>query len=347
MATTTINVNVNAAGSNGQIQFNDSGSFGADSVLVWDNTNKRLGVGASPASTVRLDVRAQGALSTDIAFRVRNSADTQNFLVVNGAGDVFNNGASGLNSNTFYGENVGRTVSSQYNSFFGNESGRFNTTGQQNNFFGFHAGRNNTTGSFNTFIGVNSGLSNTTGQFNSFFGNDSGRFSNASFNAFFGYFSGRANTTGQFNSFFGNSSGNKNTIGVENSFFGHASGGDNTTGSFNTFIGVNSATFLNSGSNNTYLGHNSGRQFLVGNLTISNNSVFIGKNTKALDNNQTNQIVIGFDAIGAGSNTATLGNTSIVKTILRGTINAAGLPTSPAGLVAGDIWNDSGTLKIV
>jgi hypothetical protein len=30
-----------------------------------------------------------------------------------------------------------------------------------------------------------------------------------------------------------------------------------------------------------------------------------------------------------------------------GTINARNLPTSAMGLVAGDIWNDAGTLKIV
>jgi hypothetical protein len=77
-----------AAGSNGQIQFNNSGAFGADSLLVWDNTNKRLGVGASPATTVRLDVRAQGALSTDVAFRVRNSANTLNSFQVNGNNTV-------------------------------------------------------------------------------------------------------------------------------------------------------------------------------------------------------------------------------------------------------------------
>jgi hypothetical protein len=76
------------AGSNGQIQFNSSGAFGADSLLVWDNTNKRLGVGASPATTVRLDVRAQGALSTDIAFRVRNSADSADLLSLNGLGNL-------------------------------------------------------------------------------------------------------------------------------------------------------------------------------------------------------------------------------------------------------------------
>jgi hypothetical protein len=35
------------AGSTGEIQFNSSGSFGADSSLFWDNTNKILGIGTT------------------------------------------------------------------------------------------------------------------------------------------------------------------------------------------------------------------------------------------------------------------------------------------------------------
>ena len=79
-------VGASAEGSTGEVQFNNGGVFAADSNFVWDNTNKRLGVGASPASTVRLDVRAQGALSTDIAFRVRNSANTADIFSVTGNG---------------------------------------------------------------------------------------------------------------------------------------------------------------------------------------------------------------------------------------------------------------------
>ena len=51
------------------------------------NSSGNVGIGTtSPQS--RLDVRAQGALSTDIAFRVRNSADTANLIQVNGAGGI-------------------------------------------------------------------------------------------------------------------------------------------------------------------------------------------------------------------------------------------------------------------
>jgi hypothetical protein len=43
----------NVAGSNGQIQFNNSGSLGADGSLFWDNTNKRLGIkNSSPNVTL-------------------------------------------------------------------------------------------------------------------------------------------------------------------------------------------------------------------------------------------------------------------------------------------------------
>ena len=45
-----------------------------------------VGIGSATTLGARLDVRAQGALSTDIAFRVRNSADTANLMSVQGDG---------------------------------------------------------------------------------------------------------------------------------------------------------------------------------------------------------------------------------------------------------------------
>ena len=73
------------SGTVGRVLFEGTGNVvQQDSTLFWDNTNKRLGVGATPSTSVRLDVRAQGALSTDIAFRVRNSADNANIFQING-----------------------------------------------------------------------------------------------------------------------------------------------------------------------------------------------------------------------------------------------------------------------
>lgn len=76
------------SGTDGRVFFQAGGVIQQDAALFWDNTNKRLGVGATPSTSVRLDVRAQGALSTDIAFRVRNSANTLNIFDVNGLGEV-------------------------------------------------------------------------------------------------------------------------------------------------------------------------------------------------------------------------------------------------------------------
>jgi hypothetical protein len=85
----TIGTTPITSGTVGRLIFQGAGDVvQQDSNLFWDNTNKRLGVGATPSTSVRLDVRAQGALSTDIAFRVRNSADTQNILSLTGDGRI-------------------------------------------------------------------------------------------------------------------------------------------------------------------------------------------------------------------------------------------------------------------
>ena len=91
----TVGTTAIASGTIGGILFqNGSNLLGQDAALFWDNTNKRLGVGATPSTSVRLDVRAQGALSTDLAFRVRNSANTTDIFQVNG------DGSGGFNINT-------------------------------------------------------------------------------------------------------------------------------------------------------------------------------------------------------------------------------------------------------
>jgi hypothetical protein len=51
------------------------------------NSSGNVGIGTT-APTARLEVRAQGALSTDIALKVRNSADTADLMTVNGVGQL-------------------------------------------------------------------------------------------------------------------------------------------------------------------------------------------------------------------------------------------------------------------
>jgi hypothetical protein len=96
----------------------------------------------------------------------------------------------------------------------------------------------------------------------------------------------------------------------------------NSTGSNNQASGTNALRSNSTGSNNTASGLNSGLFIADGTTsnTNSNNSLFLGSDTKALADNQTNQIVIGSTAIGLGSNSAILGNSSITTTGLRGRV---------------------------
>lgn len=76
----------NAAGSSGQIQYNNAGAFGASSNLFWDITNSRLGIGNNAPGGV-LDVLSPGSTSGTISARFR-SAGASNALVVKDDGAV-------------------------------------------------------------------------------------------------------------------------------------------------------------------------------------------------------------------------------------------------------------------
>lgn len=75
--------NVHTAGNNHNFRI----GTGAPVSAMYINSSLNVGIGTtSPQS--RLDVKAQGALSTDIAFRVRNSADTANLITIQGDSKV-------------------------------------------------------------------------------------------------------------------------------------------------------------------------------------------------------------------------------------------------------------------
>jgi hypothetical protein len=57
-------------------------------------------------------------------------------------------------------------------------------------------------------------------------------------------------------------------------------------------------------------------------------SVYLGSDTKASFSGATNEIVIGYDASGVGSNSVVLGNDGITKTILKGNVGIG--TTAPA-----------------
>jgi len=98
-----------------------------------------------------------------------------------------------------------------------------------------------------------------------------------------------------------------------------------SAGTDNTAIGHSSLYELRSGSRNVALGKNAGSYY---NLLDTNDSIYIGYNANSFSSNQINEIVIGATALGNGSNSVTLGNDNITKTILKGNVGIGGV-TNP------------------
>ena len=154
-----------------------------------------------------------------------------------------------------------------------------------------------------------------------------------------GFRSLRENTTGAYNTAIGAYSLFETTTGFGNTSVGRISLENNTSGNFNNGQGYQSLLFNTTGSYNIANGYQSGSLILDGTTanTITNKSVYIGSNTKALANNQTNQIVIGYDATGIGSNSVVLGNDSIDVTSLKGNVGIGNTAPTEKLDVSGNI----------
>jgi len=197
---------------------------------------------------------------------------------------------------------TGTLTTAEYNTGIGLGALQAVTTGDYNTASGYLGLHDNTTGSYNTASGVAALFSNTTGNQNT-----------AS-----GFSSLNSNTTGSYNTASGMYALNYNTTGDQNTALGRFTLHVNTTGYQNTAVGDNAGTYTNANGNN---------------LT-SNTSVYIGRDTRASASGNSNEIVIGASAQGNGSNSVTLGNTSVTKVITSGSIMAQGVSI---GLGAGAI----------
>ena len=261
-------------------------------------------------------------------------------------------------ANTALGHKAGeKSTTGSFWTAIGREAGQNNTTGNNWVALGSQAGQNNTTGSHWTAIGPLAGNANTIGDSWISVGTGAGNsnvtgsewiaigYSAARFNTGgekwvgVGAGAGYASTTGGEWTAIGNRAGFSNTTGNRWTALGYLAAQNNTTGGFWTAVGGGAAFFNSTGSNWTALGVQSGfgntsgsnwtavgysaGEYLANGTTRAssfNNSVYIGANTKVGVNGASNENVFGYDAIGSGSNSVTLGNDSILKTILKGSV---------------------------
>ena len=131
-------------------------------------------------------------------------------------------------------------------------------------------------------------------------------------------------TTGNSNTAYGAQALLNNTISSFNTAIGVSSLQANT-GIGNTGVGINTLLNNATGSYNVAVGFRAG-QYITGlaQNSSSSYSIYIGTDSKAFTNGGTNEIVIGYDAIGSGSNTVSIGNSSITVTQLQGSVRTTG-----------------------
>ena len=312
-------------GSNGQLQFNNSGSFGASNNLFWNSSTNELGVdNSSPAYA--LDV--VGFINTDQASGYKQAGQT--ILTASstsglslggigaGAGLAATTTAAG---DTIFGyqalnvatssiaitaigyqalENLDDFVATQ-DTAVGFQSLWKGTTASDNTALGYKALQLDTSGKNNTAVGDGALLNNTTGAGSIAFG------LNALLN----------NTTGSSNVAIGQGADQYNQTGVSNVAIGvNADGqgnGSAASHSNNTAIGYQAGFDISTGASNIFLGSNAASTTATG-----SNDIALGSNIDLPTTNGSNQLDIGNLLYGTGVNgtygTLSTGNIGIGTT---------------------------------
>ena len=134
------------------------------------------------------------------------------------------------------------------------------------------------------------------------------------------------NTEGLGNSGIGFASLSSNKTGTGNTAVGFVSMPTSEFGSNNTAVGNHSAYYLDGGSDNVMIGAGAGmrQEDGIAGLVSPENSIYIGANSRGKDDQDSNSIVIGGYAIGEGSNTTVIGNSSTSRARIFGVIDAPG-----------------------
>lgn len=177
----------------------------------------------------------------------------------------------------------------------------------------------------NLSIGVNSGTKPTivasNSSWNTHIGHYAGQIDNGRYNTFIGYNSGKANSNGSQMTAIGYGTLTNVVNGFGSVAIGYLSQNSTTGSSGNISVGDYSLQ-TSTGSNNTVIGSYAGA-YIADKVTAANNlinSIMFGYKSSPLADNQINQVVIGNQATGLGSNTTVLGNSSTTTAAIYGNL---------------------------
>lgn len=318
--------------------------------ITFDNVQKSI-------SYIPTPLTFKAGTATDAKLLIDNGAAVANLMFGNEAAYALTSGTgnlaiglhalkdltTGINNTAIGWDSQMANIAGSNNVSVGEDALKL-VTGDANTALGESAGYSTTSGTKNVAIGPNALYDNLTGNYNVAIGYSAMKKVLSNSNIGIGDSALYNTTTGNDNTVVGVSAGYTNVTGANNVLMG-TQAGSHLTSSNNTIIGQSALTNLTSGANNTALGTSAGQLITGGTANATPaNSVFIGYDTRAAADGQTNQIVIGHGAIGGGSNSVTLGNASITKTVLRGDIvtsTADGSDNSVINVCGGGAANSS------
>lgn len=249
-----------------------------------------------------------GGQNVALGVRALNTATTVDGIVAIGY-EALKNNSSGTHNIAIGGEALLNTTTGGYNIGIGYRTLYENLSGYLNIAIGDYALDSVTTGNRNIGIGSSALDDLTTGYDNTAIGE----------------LAGHRITTGNRNLAIGPSALGSNQTGTENIALGYLTLGSSIR-SYNTAVGLYALQNNTTGENNTALGFRAGRFFGSGHPNFNQtgtNSVYIGAEVRASANGNTNEIIIGYNTVGNGSNTVTLGNSSITDNFFTGNLTGS------------------------
>jgi hypothetical protein len=315
-------LNITAIGASAM---NSTGSAN-NSVAVGSNALQKINSsngGLTAVGYFALRNNTTGYYNTAIGpFALEDNTTAYSNVAITGYGALKENTTG--TGNTAIGTNtMERNLTGVQNIAIGGNAIRYHTDSDYNIAIGVNAMQNVSVGTptYNIAVGYWAGY-NSKGDNNVMIGQAAGYSSGPTtvdFNVFIGYYAGRLFVSGSDNVAVGKNAmyqgGKLGTNATDNVAVGE-NALYNVGGLRNVGIGLSAMSQMRVGNDNVAVGYRAGQLLASGNRTSGSNSVYIGHTTISGTNNSSNEIVIGANAIGKGTNTVVLGDDTITDIYL-------------------------------